>query len=125
MAGLLEPHTRDNPIMVISRDKGLHFADWMLHLALRTYPPPADIASGGKYVVHVYASDSKRLGPTDGTWRNLYVCSLACNFRVHLDVHVVDIDEGDMTLGGLVDRLGQLYQKLKDEREAQRATREY
>ena len=52
------------------------------------------------------------------------MCSLACKYCVHLDVHVVDIDESDMTLGDLVDRTGKLDQKLKAEREAQRATRE-
>ena len=127
MAGLLEPQTSHNPDLVnSSANEGLHFADWVLHFELRTYPPPADIASGSKYVVRVYASDSKRLGPTDGTWRNLYVCSLPCKFRVQIDVHdFVNIDEGDMTLGGLVDRIGQLSKKFKAERGAQRATREY
>ena len=38
MAGLLEPHTRDNPNLVnSSANKGLHFADWVLHFSLRTY----------------------------------------------------------------------------------------
>ena len=127
MAGLLEPQTSHNPDLVnSSANEGLHFADWVLHFELRTYPPPADIASGGKYVVKVCASDTKRLGPTAETWRNLYVCRLACKFRVKIEVNdFMDIDGGDMTLGGLVDRIGQLSKKLKAEREAQRATREY